>query len=217
MRIINEAEFVSKVQPALARQDWDLLHQIIRTNWTADQLLHLLRHGGCDARKVAALAIGMVGGNCALTLLAKLLQDQDPIVVEMAEHAMWQIWFRGGCADANRLVARGAEALNMQDVDRAMEHLNRAIAMAPDFPEAYNQRAIAFYLSEQHHESIADSKRTIELMPLHFGAWAGMGHCFLASGMLAEALDAYENALRINPHLQCVAELAQEIRERTKG
>ena len=56
------------------------------------------------------------------------------------------------------------------------------------------------------------SRRLVKLMPIHFGAWAGMGHAHLALTEAAEALSAYEHALAINPHLECVAELVQELR-----
>jgi len=36
-------------------------------------------------------------------------------------------------------------------------------------------------------------------MPCHFGAWAGLGHCYAHEGRLAEAVEAYERALEINP------------------
>ena len=130
----------------------------------------------------------------------------------MAEHAMWQIWFRGGCESANDLVARGAEALNQQKIDQAIEHLNDAIALSPDFAEAYNQRAIAYYLSERYDESIADCQQVVEKMPLHFGAWSGLGHSQLANGNVPEAIIAYEKALAVNPHLECIAELVEELR-----
>ena len=50
-------------------------------------------------------------------------------------------------------------------------------------------------------------------MPLHFGAWSGLGHSHLAIGNHEAALKAYEKALKVNPHLDCIAELVQELRE----
>ena len=209
----NETDrFVALVKPSLHDKDWDQLLKTVHANWTSAHILTFLSSPDIDARKVAALCLGLVGGACCLPELSQKLYDTDPMVVEMAEHAMWQIWFRGGSSEANAHLARGAEALNRHDIDHAMEHLNQAIALCPNFAEAYNQRAIAHYLAEQNAESIADCQRTVKLMPLHFGAWASMGHSHLALSQPHEALAAYERALAVNPHLECVTELVQELR-----
>lgn len=210
---INAHEFIDKLQPALKKQDWESLMRTLRQNWSADQILALLDCDQCDARKIAALAMGLVGEPRCLPALSRKLHDSDAMVVQMAEHAMWQIWFRGGTKDANCALARGAEALNLHQMDKAMEHLNRAIALCPDFAEAYNQRAIAHYLAERYEESIADCRKVVESMPLHFGAYSGMGHSYLALSDLPNALDAYEKALQINPNLDCIRELVHELRE----
>lgn len=213
MTPINADDFVAKIQPALQSQDWDRLMTTLKENWSADEVLSLLSCDHEDARKIAALAVGLIGQSCCLPELSKKLQDRDRVVVEMAEHAMWQIWFRGGtCDEANKHCARGAEALNRQDIEKAITHLEKAIGLSPDFAEAYNQRAIAYYLAERYEESIKDCHKVIGLMPLHFGALSGLGHAYLALGKMAEALQAYEKALQVNPHLECIAELVQELR-----
>jgi tetratricopeptide (TPR) repeat protein len=96
----------------------------------------------------------------------------------------------------------------------ATEHFDRAIAMDCTFAEAYNQRAIVRFLRDQYEESIADCRKTVRLMPSHFGAWAGMGHCFLHLGQMPHALKAYERALAINPHLTGLRETMAEIQAR---
>ena len=88
--------------------------------------------------------------------------------------------------------------------------------MDPDFAEAYNQRAIAKYLQERYEESIRDCRRAVERMPCHFGAWAGMGHCHAHQGRAAEAIEAYERALLINPHLEGIRQAVDELRATLK-
>jgi tetratricopeptide (TPR) repeat protein len=206
--------FIARVSPALAAQDWAGLMTTLQAGWTPQEVLAFLGSHDADARKIAALCVGLIGQPSCLSELAKKLHDSDRVVVEMAEHAMWQIWFRGGSDQANAHVARGAAALNAQQVERAFEHLNQAIVLCPDFAEAYNQRAIAYYISERYEKSIRDCLRVIKLMPLHFGAWSGLGHSHLALGRIEPAIVAYEKALHINPHLECIAELLQELGER---
>jgi len=212
VEVISPNDFLARVKPSLEAQDWDGLLRTVRKHWTPHEVKTLLTCNHADARKVAALAIGLVGKDDALEPLSKVLHDGDRMVVEMAEHAMWQIWFRGGTEAANAHLARGAEALNRHDIEEALQHLEKAIKLSPDFWEAYNQRAIAHYLAERFPESIDDCHRVIRAMPLHFGAWAGLGHSYLALGNVSEALKAYEKAIEINPHLECIDELVQELR-----
>ncbi len=90
----------------------------------------------------------------------RVLRDPDPIVNEMAEHALWSIWFRcGKTHEANHELCLGTKALNHRDFDLAISHLTRAIELDPTFAEAYNQRAIAHYLQERYDDSITDCLR----------------------------------------------------------
>ncbi len=134
------------------------------------------------------------------------------VIVRMAEHALWSIWFRCGSDCANRAIMRGLECLSKREYDEAVGHFTHAIERDPDFAEAYNQRAIAHYLKEEYEESAQDCRHTIQLMPCHFGAWAGLGHCDAHLHRHAEAIECYEKALEINPHLSCISDAVAELR-----
>ena len=209
---IDPDAFVALVQPLLASMDLKGLMHLIKSRWTSDQLEGLLASGHTDAKKVALLAVGLVGTDCCAVRLAKFLKDPDPVVHEMAEHAMWSIWFRMGSPEANHQLARGAQALERRDVEHAITHFDRAIALSPSFPEAYNQRALAHYLAERYEPSIADGQRTVERMPVHFGAWATMGHCHAHLGRPREAVECYERALALHPHLSCIRQAVGELK-----
>lgn len=209
---IEPAQFVLLVQPMLESRDVKGLLDVLKRNWTAEQITGLLSCDQQDARNVAALALALVGCKECVTALADRLRDPDPLTNQMAEHALWSIWFRSGTPEANQYLASGTRAMNRRDYREAIKHFDRAVAACPDFAEAYNQRATAWYLLEQFEHSIADCKRAIKRMPCHFGAWAGMGHCYAHLGLLKDALHAYERALEINPHLDCVRQAARELR-----
>jgi tetratricopeptide (TPR) repeat protein len=212
---IDPAKFLACLQPLLAGRDLQGLTELLKTRFTDQQITALFANEDPDVRKVAALAFSLVGTRCGLSKLAPLLRDADPMVNQMAEHAMWSVWFRSGAnCDANRELCRGTKALNQRDFDLALEHIDRAIACDPGFAEAYNQRAIVNYLQERYEESIEDCQRVLERMPMHFGAWAGMGHCHAHLGRLTDALACYEKALAINPHFDCVRQAVEELRLR---
>lgn len=203
--------FVRTIQPLLERRDLPALLTTLKSHWTCQQLETLVDHGTTDAKKVAALALGLVGTIQCCTGLSRLLRDPDPMVNKMAEHALWSIWFRGGSDEANHQLGRGAQALDRREFDHAIRHFDRALQIDPDFAEAFNQRALAYYFKEDYDASIRDCRETIARMPFHFGAWAGLGHCYAHQGRMQQALECYRRALEINPHLECIRESVEEL------
>ncbi len=213
---MDPGRFVTSVKPLLEARDVEGLHVHLKRHWTAEQITSFLGCPDHDARKVAALALALVGGKCCIPELARRLRDPDPTINEMAEHALWSIWFRCGSPQANDDLARGAECLSLRDFDSAFRHFARAIHATPDFAEAFNQRAIAYYMLEDYENCIRDCRRAVELMPCHFGSWAGMGHCHAHLGRIRDAVESYEQALAINPHLTSIAQAVVELRRRLK-
>ena len=209
---IDPGFFVASVKPLLEAKDLKGLLSHLKANWTPDQITDLLKGPDDDVRKVAALALSLVGGGCCIPIIAERLRDADTMTNQMAEHALWSIWFRCGSPAANGELARGTHCLSDRDFDTAIMHFNRAIELSPGFAEAYNQRAIAFYLLEDFERSKRDCEMVTELMPCHFGAWAGLGHCYAHLEDLAEAVRCYERALEINPHLEDIRQAVQELR-----
>jgi tetratricopeptide (TPR) repeat protein len=209
---IDPDSFVRAVQPLLERKDLPGLLTLLESRWSCSELQSLLHSHHIDVKKVALLALGLVGTPCAIPDLAVELKHPDKMVNEMAEHALWSVWFRGGTPQANHELARGAQALEGRDFRHAIEHFDRAIAQCPAFAEAYNQRAIARYLLEEYEGSIEDCREAIERMPCHFGAHAGMGHCYAHLGRPREAVECYEKALAANPHLDCIRQTIEHLK-----
>lgn len=209
---INPLDFITRVQPLLEQRDLPGLLELLHHRWTYDQLKNLLSSAHHDARKVAMLAVSLVGGVCAIPVLVEHLKDRDACANQMAEHALWSIWFRCGSQEANCLLSRGSAALEEKNFSEAEALFTRAIEADRSFAEAYNQRAIVRYLSERYDESIEDCRSAVERMPSHFGAWAGMGHCYAHLGQTIDSVRCYTKALEINPHMECVAETIRALR-----
>lgn len=213
---IDPAAFVECVAPLLERKDLTGLVSLCRSRWTPEQIVSLLTSRHCDARKVAALGLSLVGCRKCLPPLVERLKDPDPMVNQMAEHAIWSIWFRLGTDCANHQVCRGTLALGRREFDHAISHFSRAIELCPSFAEAYNQRAIAHYLKEEYEDSLEDCRSAVEHMPIHFGAWAGMGHCHAHLGQLRDALGCYERALEIYPRIEGIGQVIRELRAKLR-
>ncbi len=212
---LNPTAFVSTVRPFLQAKDPAGLAELLRARWSHEQIGTLLESPDADARKVAALCLGLIGGRRCVDRLCPKLSDPDPVVHQMAEHALWSIWFRlGATPAANDALCRGARSLGSRDFDRAIAQFDAALSADPEFAEAYNQRAIARYLQDAFAESIDDCRQAVRRMPCHFGAWAGMGHCYLHLGQLPHAMRCYSRALDVYPHLDHLRQAVAEIRGR---
>lgn len=204
--------FVELVTPLLEKKDVGGLVQLLKSKCNGGQLNELLHSDHLDARKVALLAMGLVGGKCCIEMLAEQLKDTDPVVNELAEHSLWAVWFRCGTSQAVHELGRGVQALNEREYQHAISHFNRAIEGDPDCFEAYNQRALAWYSTDNFENSILDCRKAVDRMPCHFAAWAGMGHCYMNLCCYTDAIKCYQRALDINPHLQQVSELIDELK-----
>ena len=201
---IDGREFLEVVRPALADADAAQLAQAVKVRWRQVEITRLLRHDQVDVRRVAALTLGLIGDMAATPALTRALRDDDPMVNEMAEHSLWSIWFRAGSDEANRPFQEGVALLTTNAYHEAIDCFHEAVLIDPYFAEAFNQCAIAHFFLAQWRESIEQCKRTVHIAPTHFGAIAGMGHCYAQLGELVQAKRCYQRTLEINPAMPAI-------------
>lgn len=135
------------------------------------------------------------------------LQQLDPRQDQRAgniQARIWHIWYLHDDAAVNAAMERGLKALAQDRYEDAVAAFTRAIELDPEFAEAWNRRATTYYVMERYPDSLADIKRVLALEPRHFGALAGRGLCLVALDRKHEALEAFEAALEVNPHMERV-------------
>ena len=163
-----------------------------------------------ESRCAAVLALGLVGTMASSEALADRLHDEEPQVRRFAVEALWALWFRGNDAACGEELRR---LVRLSDRAAALAGLDALIRKAPDFAEAYNQRAIIHFRNEDYEKSIADCQRVLERNPYHFGALSGMAECYVNLRRPRAALKAYRQAYRINPNLGGVEETIKALEE----
>jgi len=215
---VNARDFLEVTQPALAEGSATELARAVQARWSAEEVCPLLDHPEANVRRVAAVTLGLIGGQSVIDCLAAALHDTDRQVNEMAEHGLWSIWFRLCGPAACEPFRRGLANVEAERYAAAIAPLEHAQQQAPDFAEAYSQCAIARFFVGQIDEAIDDYQSTLRLMPCHFGAMAGLGHCYTHLDRLDEALACYRKTLEIHPRMAGVREAMERIisRRRTK-
>ena len=209
--MIDPSEFLRVVRPALEAGDAAMLAQAVQVRWRPGKVCRLLRDGDNDVRRVAAVTLGLIGDMQSVPSLTRALRDQDEQVNQMAEHGLWSIWFRSGDSKATKPFREGVALLSKESFDKAITKFHLATQIDPTFAESYNQCGITHYFLGHWKAAIADCRRTIRLVPAHFGAIAGMGHCYAQFGNFAEALRCYRWAMRINPRMTAIAEAIERL------
>jgi tetratricopeptide (TPR) repeat protein len=148
------------------------------------------------------------------SLLAKLKHD-DEGTRDRATQELWRLWFEQKGVIGLETIRQAQIMLESGRIAEAEAILSDLIQSAPDFAEAWNRRAVLYYMQGRYRQAIADCNQVIELNPIHFGALHGLGLCHAAIGEYRAAIQAFRQALKIQPHsianqrwiLECTAKL----------
>lgn len=176
-------------------------------------LLQRLRSGPPAERRAAAERLAEVGGDSATAELARSLRDPDDGVRDAAQAALWAIWHRSGRPEIDALLRAGIAAMSERRYPEAVAIFSEVIGKAPAFAEGWNKRATVYYLMGEYDRSIEDCEEVVRQNPIHFGALSGFGLNYLEKDNLERAAEYFERALRVNPNLDQIQAMLEQIRE----
>ncbi|MGQ4808247.1 hypothetical protein NKDENANG_01625 [Candidatus Entotheonellaceae bacterium PAL068K] len=186
------------------------------TNGSTDpirQAIGRLQAGTTSERRQAAEVLARLGDQRAVQPLARALYDNDQLVRETAEQALWSVWHRSGTPEVDARLQEGIAAMQRGAFQQAVEIFTDVIEQDPDFAEGYNKRATTYYLMQEFEKSIRDCEKTLELNPVHFGAFSGTGLNYLGLRNLAKALEYFERAVAVNPNMTQIQEYIVAIKQ----
>ena len=147
-------------------------------------------------------------------LFADLARPQPRAGAREIEALIWALWSNHDDPALDGMMAAAIDALVERRHRRARSVLDRLVAAAPEWAEAWNKRATLAFVEGRDADSLSDIAQTLAREPRHFGAAAGLGQICLRLDRPREALAAFDVALRINPHMDGVAKAAAELRGR---
>ena len=181
----------------------------------------------CSCKFIAvALIVGLIGGHAAADqrdpdldgLFSELQRVTSDAAATDVVTEIWQRWtaFEND-PRATNLMAIGIRQMKLGQLRNAERIFTEIISAHPTHAEAWNKRATVRFMRGDDKGSRSDITRVIDLEPRHFGALSGLGMINMRSGDLPAALQAFEAAVRVNPHLDQAEAMIRELRATLRG
>jgi tetratricopeptide (TPR) repeat protein len=150
-------------------------------------------------------------------LFARLAASKDADETQGLVALIDRTLLQSGSDTDDFLMARAVAAIGAKNLDASLALLDRLVAIAPDWAEAWNKRATVRYMNGDESGSMADIAQTIQREPRHFGALSGMGMILEQRGFNASALRAYRRVLEIAPEMATAKAAVQRLEAAERG
>jgi tetratricopeptide (TPR) repeat protein len=144
-------------------------------------------------------------------LFGRLKTSKSEQEAQIVEQSIWRLWMRSGSPTDDLLLEQATKSMSARQYDKALDILDTIIEHAPDFSEAWNKRATVNYIVGRLDQSLADIDKVLALEPRHFGALSGLGMIRRDKGDERGALDAFREALAINPFMPSVRDAVKSL------
>ncbi len=133
------------------------------------------------------------------TLFATLKRERDPDAARGIAERISRQWADSGSPTIDLLIQWADKAMADDKNAAALDFLDEAISLRPDYLEGWNRRATLHYKMGNYRKSMSDIHRVLAIEPRHFGAIAGMAAIFTETNRDALALSAWERFLALYP------------------
>jgi tetratricopeptide (TPR) repeat protein len=165
------------------------------------QALKAIEQPLAAVRRSAAERLADVGTMADANRLVAHLSDEDGLVRQLAEAALWRIWSRSGDRAIDALQLRGIEQMEAGQFAESLKTFSEIVRRKPDFAEGWNKRATVLFLMGRYEASLKDCGEVLKRNQYHFGALSGYGQIYIKLGDFERAIEYLERALKVNPNL----------------
>ncbi len=132
-------------------------------------------------------------------LFAQLKKVRNPGKASEITAKIWSEWNSSDSATINLIMQWAHDAMTKRDYAAALDFLDQATSLLPDYAESWNKRATLHYQMGNYKKSMADITRVLVLEPRHFGALSGMAVMLEETGRDKQALAVWRRLLEIYP------------------
>lgn len=145
------------------------------------------------------------------------LKGADTAAAMQIERRIFEIWSQSGSPSMDLLLTRGRDALEAGDAVLAIRHFTALVDHAPEFAEAYNGRATAYFQEGRYGLALEDIRQTLLLNPRHFSAMTGLALILEELGEAEAALDAWREVERLNPSREGLQDAITRLERQVEG
>jgi len=150
-------------------------------------------------------------------LFAALKTSHSTLQAKRIETAIWHVWTHHANPDIAGAMTRGMNLMESGHLAAAETLFTALIDRDPNFAEAWNKRATIRFYRGNDAGARHDIAMVMRLEPRHFGALSGLGMIHMRAGDTAAALTAYQAAQRVNPHLENIDALIEQLMAKMRG
>jgi len=150
-------------------------------------------------------------------LLAELKRERNPQAARQIANSAMATWSESPSPTINLLMQWSAKAAAEKRNAAALDFIDRAIILKPDFVGAWNQRATLHFSMGNYKKSVSDIEKVLELEPRHFGAIAGLAGILTERGSKDAALKAWQRYLDVFPADREAQEIVSKLSEELAG
>lgn len=134
-----------------------------------------------------------------------------------AETRIRLLWLQAGTPAVQLLLSQGARDLEGGDTDGALDSLDAAIVLEPDYAEARLRRAQAKFHVGDYPGAIRDIQAALQLEPRNFAALETLSHIAEAQADWKGALAAWEKVLDLDPRTAEAQDRLRMLRRKAYG
>lgn len=200
----RQSILVKYYQRYLADGDTPIFIIAIAEKYSISTLERLLMAGEIQSRRAAALALGLLAGQSAVSKLGPLLKANDRKLRLVADDSLRAIASREGSLHDRQALERVIRLNECGHIERAIALATECIDTSGGTSELYHQRSLALFQIDCIEQAIEDCRQTLKLNPFHYAAMVGLGHCYLELGDLLDSIFWFRQALDIYPDLEPV-------------
>ncbi|ARO31669.1 tetratricopeptide repeat-containing protein [Rhizobium sp. NXC14] len=150
-------------------------------------------------------------------LFSQLKRERDPDKASSIANEIRLEWNDSGSATVNLLMHWADKAIEEKRNPAALDFLDEAIALKPDYAESWNRRATLNFVMGNYRKSMSDIEHVLDIEPRHFGALSGMAAILNNSGNDQLTLKAWERFLDIYPADRTAQEQVNMLAEKLAG
>jgi tetratricopeptide (TPR) repeat protein len=150
-------------------------------------------------------------------LYEALAKAPNQAIAKIVEAKIEALNLQSGSITADLLMLRARSMIEAKDSKLAFELLDSIIAIAPNFTEAWAQRATLRYVTKDISGALADLRVVLAHEPRHYGALTGLGVILQEIGEDKRALEALRRALAVDPYLDAVPDMVKKLEVEVEG